>query len=117
MRLTKSELNIMEMLWAEPDGLTSKMIRTSPSKSNSWQPQTFNVIMSGLIRKGATEAIPNWKNNGKGRLYKAQITAEEYYGQFFVEHNYRLDFERLQQAYQNANADKAGGNKEDAENL
>lgn len=99
MQFTKSEMNIMEILWADPDGLTSYEITASPKKCDSWKEQTFFVILKGLINKSAVEVIPNWKNNNRGRLYKAKMTIEEYYGQLLAGHKRMIRFGDLFNAY------------------
>lgn len=99
MQFSRSEMNIMEILWNSDEGLTIAEIRNSPLKIDSWKDTTFHVIVKGLIEKGVVYTKPNWKNRGHGRLYVPKVSPEEYYGKTIANLNVDFDVNRFVDAY------------------
>lgn len=81
MKLTKSELEIMETLWQEDRPLARYEI-LELSTDASWSPSTIHILLNGLLKKEAIrEAGFIKRSKTYGRLYAANITREEYYSE------------------------------------
>ncbi len=80
MELTKSELEVMQVLWSMDRPLSrSDILQYSGRKS--WKDSSVHILINGLLAKGAiTEA--GFTRSGKtfGRLFAPAISCEEYYG-------------------------------------
>lgn len=79
MRLTRSELEIMETLWAADRPLPrSEIIELSPDRT--WSVTTIHILLNSLLQKGAIQEAGFVKRNKTyGRLYSPAISGEEYY--------------------------------------
>lgn len=79
MKLTNSELELMETLWlAERPLPRNEIIELSPDRS--WSAKTIHILLNSLIEKGAiVEAGFVKRSKTYGRLYKAQISGEDYF--------------------------------------
>ena len=79
MKLTKSELEVMETLWQAGRPLARFEI-LELSVNPSWSPSTIHILLNGLLKKEAIrEAGFVKRTKTYGRLYGADITREEYY--------------------------------------
>jgi len=79
MELTKSELEIMNVIWAAGRPLTRGEILELSTNKN-WKDNSIHILLNRLLAKGAlTES--GFARSGKsyGRLYEAMLTGEEYY--------------------------------------
>lgn len=79
IELTKSELEIMNVLWTVDRPLSrSEIINLSVSKT--WKDSSVHILLNGLLNKGAIKEA-GFVRSGKtwGRLYAADISCEEYY--------------------------------------
>lgn len=79
MELTKSELEVMNVLWSEGRPLSRNDIITL-SVDKSWKDSSIHILLNGLLKKEAIKEA-GFIKCGKtyGRLYEANITCEEYY--------------------------------------
>ncbi len=79
MELTKSELEIMNVLWAEGKPLSRNDIITK-SVDKTWKGSSIHILLNSLLKKGAIKEA-GFVKCGKtyGRLYAANIPCEEYY--------------------------------------
>ncbi len=79
MELTKSELEIMNVIWAEGRALTrGEILELSVDKN--WKDNSIHILLNRLLAKGAIEEN-GFARSGKsyGRLYEAKISGSEYY--------------------------------------
>jgi BlaI family penicillinase repressor len=79
MELTKSELEVMNVIWKANRPLSRNEILTM-SSHKTWKDSSIHILLNGLLKK---EAIieAGFTRSGKtwGRLYAANISCEEYY--------------------------------------
>lgn len=81
MKLTKSELEIMETLWQAGRPLARYEI-LEESVDPSWSPSTIHILLNGLLKKEAIrEAGFIKRSKTYGRVYAANITREDYYSE------------------------------------
>ena len=81
MRLTKSELEIMNVLWKAGRPLTrSDILELSTDKS--WKDNSIHILLNGMLRKDAIGEA-GFARSGKvwGRLYAPHISIDEYYAE------------------------------------
>ena len=79
MELTRSELEIMNVIWTAGRPLTRGEI-LEQSVDKSWKNNSVHILLNRLLAKGAI-AEGGFARSGKsyGRLYEQQISGEEYY--------------------------------------
>ncbi len=81
MELTKSELEIMNVIWGAGKPLTrGEILELSVDKN--WKDNSIHILLNRLLVKGAlTEG--GFARSGKsyGRLYEATLTGVDYYAQ------------------------------------
>ena len=79
MKLTKSELEIMNVLWNAERPLTRSDILTL-SAGKSWKDNSIHILLNGLLKKEAIRE-DGFARSGKvwGRLYAPNISIDEYY--------------------------------------
>ncbi|MGN0455605.1 MAG: BlaI/MecI/CopY family transcriptional regulator [Acutalibacteraceae bacterium] len=76
--LTKSELEIMELLWEQDEPLTSSQI-IEMSVNRSWKKSYVHLLINSLIEKEMIEVsgfVKTTKNYA--RTFSAKLTKEEY---------------------------------------
>ena len=79
MELTKSELEIMNVIWGAGKPLTrGEILELSVDKN--WKDNSIHILLNRLLAKGALSE-GGFARSGKsyGRLYEQQISGEEYY--------------------------------------
>ena len=79
MKLTKSELEIMNVLWNAERPLTRSDI-LSLSEGKSWKDNSIHILLNGLLKKEAIRE-DGFARSGKvwGRLYAPNVSIDEYY--------------------------------------
>lgn len=79
MELTKSELEIMNVIWQAGKPLSRSEI-LSLSTDKSWKDSSIHILLNGMLKKEAIREA-GFVRSGKtfGRLYAANISCEEYY--------------------------------------
>ena len=95
MELTKSELEIMNVIWAAGHPLTrGEILELSVDKN--WKDNSIHILLNRLLAKGAV-VEGGFARSGKsyGRLYEAAITGEEYY----AENLFSVGAERLEMLF------------------
>lgn len=81
MKLTKSELEIMETLWQAGRPLARYEI-LEQSVDPSWSPSTIHILLNGLLKKEAIrEAGFIKRTKTYGRLYATNISREDFYSE------------------------------------
>lgn len=81
MELTKSELEIMNVIWDAGRPLTRGEI-LDLSVDKNWKDNSIHILLNRLLSKGAI-AESGFARSGKsyGRLYEAVLTGEDYYAE------------------------------------
>lgn len=82
MELTKSELEVMNVLWRAEKPLSRNDILCQATHK-SWKDSSIHILLNSLLKKEAlTEA--GFARSGKtwGRLYAANISCESYYAEY-----------------------------------
>ena len=79
MELTKSELEVMNVLWQANRPLSRSEILVL-STSKTWKDSSIHILLNGLLNKNAIKEA-GYVRSGKtfGRLYAANISCQEYY--------------------------------------
>ena len=90
MELTKSEMEIMDVLW-ESDKPMSRADLLARSEEKTWKDSSVHILLNGLLQKGAIQEAGLVKRSKTyGRIFSPTMTREEYFhgraGQ-----NYRTD--------------------------
>lgn len=81
MELTKSELEIMNVIWAAGRALTrGEILELSVDKN--WKDNSIHILLNRLLAKGAI-VESGFARSGKsyGRLYEAALTGPAYYAE------------------------------------
>lgn len=79
MKLTKSELEIMNVLWKAERPLSRGEI-LEQSENKSWKDSSIHILLNGMLKKGAIQG-DGFVRSGKvwGRLYAPLVGIGEYY--------------------------------------
>ena len=81
MKLTKSELEIMNVLWKAERPLSRGDI-LSLSEDKTWKDNSIHILLNGMLKKEAIQEA-GFARSGKvwGRLYAPAVTIQEYYAE------------------------------------
>ena len=81
MRLTKSEMEIMNVLWKAGHPLSRREILTF-SADKTWQDNSIHILLNGMLKKDAIRPA-GFIRSGKvwARQYEPCVTIEEYYAE------------------------------------
>ena len=98
MELTKSEMQIMDVLWASDIPLSrSDLLERSEQKS--WKDSSVHILLNGLLQKGAIEKAGFVKRSKTyGRTFAPTLTREEYFATTIYSHTYKPDIVGLFEA-------------------
>lgn len=79
MEFTKSELEVLNVLWQSHRPLSRNEILTL-STNKTWKDSSIHILLNSLLKKGALQEA-GFVKSGKtwGRLYAAIISCEEYF--------------------------------------
>lgn len=79
MKLTKSELEIMNVLWKAERPLSRADI-LNLSEDKTWKDNSIHILLNGMLKKGAI-CEDGFARCGKvwGRLYAPTVSIGEYY--------------------------------------
>lgn len=89
MELTKSELEIMDVLWEAGEPL-SRADLLARSDEKSWKDSSVHILLNGLLAKKAIyEAGFVKRSKTYGRTFAAAMTREEYYAATIFSHRYQ----------------------------
>ena len=98
MELTKSELEIMDVLW-EADGPMSRSDLLEFSVEKSWKDSSVHILLNGLLQKNAIrEAGLVKRSKTYGRTFEPTLTREEYFAATIFCHRYKPDLVGLVEA-------------------
>lgn len=91
MELTKSEMQIMDVLWASETPLSrSDLLERSQEKS--WKDSSVHILLNGLLQKCAIrEAGFVKRSKTYGRTFAPTLTREEYFATTIFSHPKKPD--------------------------
>ena len=89
MELTKSEMQIMDVLW-EANAPLSRADLLSQSKDKSWKDSSVHILLNGLLEKRAIrEAGFVKRSKTYGRTFLPTLTREEYFATTIFSHRHK----------------------------
>lgn len=89
MELTKSEMEIMDVLW-EAHMPLSRSDLLERSKEKTWKDSSVHILLNGLLHKGAIrEAGIVKRSKTFGRTFLPTLTREEYFATTIFCHRYK----------------------------
>ena len=89
MELTKSEMQIMDVLWASEVPL-SRADLLEQSQDKSWKDSSVHILLNGLLNKGAIrEAGFVKRSKTYGRTFTPTLTREEYFATTIFSHRHK----------------------------
>ena len=95
MELTKSEMEIMDVLW-EDGGALSRADFLERSQEKTWKDSSVHILLNGLLAKGAIkEAGLVKRQKTYGRTFLPTMTREEYFASAIFSYRYQPDMEGL----------------------
>lgn len=98
MELTKSELEIMDVLWNAGEPL-SRADLLEHSEEKSWKDSSVHILINGLLSKNAIrEAGFVKRSKTYGRVFAPNLTREEYFAATVFSHRYKPQITGLIQA-------------------
>ena len=98
MELTKSEMQIMDVLWAADIPL-SRADLLDRSEDKSWKDSSVHILLNGLLKKGAIREVGFVKRSKTyGRTFAPTLTREEYFANTIFCHKHKPDMVGLVQA-------------------
>ncbi len=98
MELTKSEMQIMDVLWASDIPLSrSDLLDRSDGKT--WKDSSVHILLNGLLSKGAIQEAGFVKRSKTyGRTFVPALSREEYFATTIFSHTYKPQFVGLMKA-------------------
>ncbi len=95
MKLTKSELEIMFVLWRAERPLSRNDILTL-STDKTWKDSSIHILLNSMLKKGAIKE-DGFVRSGKvwGRLFAPAISIDEYYDENLFSQTTRKEFPLL----------------------
>ena len=89
MELTKSEMQIMDVLWGS-DVPLSRSDLLEQSEQKSWKDSSVHILLNGLLQKGAIrEAGFVKRSKTYGRTFAPTLTREEYFATTIYSHPHK----------------------------
>ena len=89
MELTRSEMEIMDVLWGADEPLSRADLLTR-SEEKSWKDSSVHILLNGLLHKGAIrEAGFVKRSKTYGRTFLPTLTREEYFATTIFSHRYK----------------------------
>lgn len=91
MQLTKSEMEIMDVLWAENVPL-SRSDLLARGEEKSWKDSSVHILLNGLLQKGVIREVGFVKRSKTyGRTFAPTLTREEYFATTIFSHRHQPD--------------------------
>jgi len=89
MELTKSEMEIMDVLWAS-DRPLSRSDLLERSEEKTWKDSSVHILLNGLLQKKAIrEAGVVKRSKTYGRTFEPTLTREEYFAVTIFSHRHK----------------------------
>ena len=89
MELTRSELQIMDVLW-EANAPLSRSNLLEHSEGKTWKDSSVHILLNGMLQKGIIREA-GFIKRGKtyGRLFVPTMSREEYYAANIFSHRHK----------------------------
>ena len=98
MELTRSEMEIMDVMW-ESNAPLSRSDLLSRSEEKTWKDSSVHILLNGLLQKGAIkEAGLIKRNKTYGRIFVPTLTREEYFATTIFCHRHKPEIVGLFEA-------------------
>lgn len=98
MELTKSEMEIMDVLW-ENEGPMSRADLLAHSEEKTWKDSSVHILLNGLLQKKAIrEAGMVKRSKTYGRTFVPTLTREEYFADTIFSHRHKPEIVGLFEA-------------------
>ena len=98
MELTKSEMQIMDVLW-ESDAPVSRSDLLERSEEKTWKDSSVHILLNGLLAKDAIHEVGLVKRSKTyGRTFIPMMTREEYFATTIFSHTHKPQLVGLIQA-------------------
>ncbi len=95
MELTRSEMEIMDVLWASDEPLARSDL-LSKSDEKTWKDSSVHILLNGLLLKGAIrEAGVVKRSKTYGRTFAPTMTREEYFAATIFSHRHKPEITGL----------------------
>ena len=89
MELTRSEMEIMDVMW-ESDVPLSRADLLARSEGKTWKDSSVHILLNGLLQKGAIQEAGLVKRiKTYGRVFTPTMTREEYFANTIFSHRYK----------------------------
>lgn len=89
MELTKSEMEIMNVLW-ESEVPLSRADLLARSEEKTWKDSSVHILLNGLLQKGAIQEAGLVKRiKTYGRVFAPTMTREEYFAATIFSHRHK----------------------------
>ena len=98
MELTKSEMEIMDVLWDSEKPL-SRSDLLARSEEKTWKDSSVHILLNGLLQKNAIQEAGLVKRSKTyGRVFSPTLTREEYFASTIFCHRHKPDIVGLFEA-------------------
>ncbi len=98
MELTRSEMEIMDVLWAD-GGPLSRADFLARSAEKSWKDSSVHILLNGLLQKGAIREVGFIKRSKTyGRTFLPTMTREGYFAMTIFSHRHQPQIVGLMEA-------------------
>ena len=98
MELTKSEMEIMDVLWESVKPM-SRADLLAKSDEKTWKDSSVHILLNGLLQKGAIQEAGLVKRSKTyGRVFSPTMTREEYFASTIFSHRHKPNLVGLIQA-------------------
>lgn len=98
MELTRSEMEIMDVLWENGSPL-SRADFLARQQEKTWKDSSIHILLNGLLNKGAIrEAGIVKRSKTYGRTFLPTLTREEYFAMTIFSHRFKPELAGLFQA-------------------
>ena len=89
MELTKSEMEIMDVLWGSDKPL-SRADLLAHSEEKTWKDSSVHILLNGLLQKNAIQEAGLVKRSKTyGRTFSPTMTREEYFATTIFSHRHK----------------------------
>lgn len=89
MELTKSEMEIMDVMW-EAGVPMSRADLLARSEEKTWKDSSVHILLNGLLQKGAIQEAGLVKRSKTyGRVFTPTMTREEYFANTIFSHRHK----------------------------
>ena len=89
LELTKSEMEIMDVLWGSDKPL-SRADLLARSEEKTWKDSSVHILLNELLQKGAIQEAGLVKRSKTyGRIFSPTMTREEYFATTIFSHRHK----------------------------